>query len=94
MKDYIAIRNRDRRENLAIFKQLISGVKHIHFNGLIHRDLKPANVFLGQDNKLKIGDFGLAKSTVKTEQANTNTNITIKKQDNSHNTLSAGTPLY
>ena len=50
----------DRQQNLSFFKQMLSGVKHIHKSKFIHRDLKPANIFI-EEKLLKVGDFGLAR---------------------------------
>ena len=43
------------------FHQLVSGISYLHKNHIIHRDIKPANIFLKSFNRLKIGDFGIAK---------------------------------
>jgi serine/threonine protein kinase len=42
------------------FKQLMSGICHIHNSGFSHRDLKPENLFLDERFNLKIADFGFA----------------------------------
>ena len=42
-------------------KNIFLGLKEIHEKHLIHRDLKPENLFLKNDLRLMIGDFGVAK---------------------------------
>ncbi|XP_076030864.1 serine/threonine-protein kinase grp-like [Oratosquilla oratoria] len=42
------------------FKQLVSGVKYMHAQGVVHRDLKPSNLLLDNDDVLKIADFGFS----------------------------------
>ena len=44
-----------------IVKQICLGLKEIHDSNIIHRDLKPENIFIDENNKLKIGDFGISK---------------------------------
>jgi hypothetical protein len=44
----------------SILMQLAEGVAAVHQRGLIHRDIKPANVILGDDDRPRLVDFGLA----------------------------------
>jgi serine/threonine protein kinase len=49
-------------ESLAIAKQICEGLEAAHEKGIVHRDLKPANVKITPDGKVKVLDFGLAKT--------------------------------
>ncbi|MHC4977263.1 MAG: protein kinase domain-containing protein, partial [Planctomycetota bacterium] len=50
-------------EAILICAQIACGLEAAHEAGVIHRDLKPGNVKIGLDGRVKVLDFGLAKTS-------------------------------
>ena len=48
------------REAVEIAEQILLGLAHAHAQGILHRDLKPQNVFMCEDGRVRLLDFGLA----------------------------------
>jgi surface protein len=72
LKQYIEEQNKsncliDEKIISDIIIQICIGIKEIHKNKLIHRDLTPDNIFMDNNKKIKIGDFGVSKVLTTTQ---------------------------
>jgi serine/threonine-protein kinase len=43
-------------------RQILGALSFAHRHGIVHRDIKPHNIVVGSDGRLKVTDFGIARS--------------------------------
>jgi hypothetical protein len=78
---------RTLREIVAIYRAAGDGLAAAHAEGLIHRDFKPDNAIRGDDGRVRVLDFGLARNDVRPSDDGSIT-------PSSDMTRGAGTPKY
>jgi len=92
-------RQRTWREILPVMRAAGAGLAAAHAADLIHRDFKPDNVLVGNDGRVRVMDFGLARLRGKEDLAARTSDVSIERRSPLSERLTAtgamlGTPAY
>ncbi|KAG7440064.1 Serine/threonine-protein kinase [Guyanagaster necrorhizus] len=79
-------------EAWRLFQQIVDALVHMSTLGIIHRDIKLTNIFIDAKGDCKVGDFGLATSSLAAvDPSDVSPRIAAQETDM---TLEVGTRLY
>ena len=67
LSDWLGGRPRHWREIVPLLRDAARGLAAVHSANLVHGDFKPDNVMVGDDGRVRVMDFGLARSALAPE---------------------------
>jgi serine/threonine protein kinase/beta-lactam-binding protein with PASTA domain len=74
LKDYLAEEGPlEIVEATRIARDVLAALAYAHRTGLVHRDIKPGNILIGQDDKVQVTDFGIARAEAASTMTQTGT---------------------
>ncbi len=79
LKEWLKQEPRSIQEIISVATAAGHGLSAAHRAGIIHRDFKPSNIIIGNDGRVRVLDFGLARALEETET------IPSKREERSKN---------
>jgi TonB family protein len=85
LKEYLDRKGKLNDDEIkTIFSQMLEAVGYVHEQNLVHRDIKPSNFMIDKKGKVKLMDFGIAKTLDASSSEYTQTGTGMQM----------GTPMY
>jgi len=61
------------QDAVDLIEPALDGLAYAHDKGIIHRDIKPSNIYVCNDGRVKLLDFGIARAAQNTQATRTGT---------------------
>src|SRR5206468_7426553 len=94
LRAWLEARAHTWREIVAVFTDAGRGLEAAHAAGLVHRDFKPDNVLVGDDGRVRVADFGLARDVTGAIELARSTSGMSPSVSVARTGAVAGTPRY
>lgn len=83
LRSWLERSSRTWRSKLAVLLAAGRGLAAAHLRGLVHRDFKPENVIVGDDGRVCVLDFGLARATKDAPTSHTSVSGALERASSS-----------